>query len=85
MKIQVEDSLFIESDGMQFILKKYSGSQDKNGNDVYKALGYFGKLEAAMDKIIKLKLMESNATTLKDLIQDLRRIEREVKTLITGE
>lgn len=84
MKVQVEDSLFIESDGLQFILKKYSGTTDKKGTELYKALGYFSNLEAAFQKIVKIKLMESTATTIKELLEDVRRIEREVRELLVG-
>ena len=82
MKIQVEDKLFIESDGMQFILKRYSGKFDKNENETYKVLGYFGTLQQTIKFIIKTKVMESEATTVQQLLTDLERIEKEVSELI---
>jgi hypothetical protein len=84
MKIQVEDKLFIESDGMQFILKKYNGQFDKKtGNELFKSLGYFATLQQAVKFLVRKKVMESEATTVQELLHELERIEKEIETLIT--
>jgi hypothetical protein len=83
MKIKVEDKLFIESDGMQFILKKYSGAVDKKtGAEIFKPLGYFSTLQQSIKFLIRKKVMESDASTVKELLSDLERIEKEVESLI---
>jgi hypothetical protein len=83
MKIQVEDKLFIESDGMQFILKKYNGQYDKKtGNELFKSLGYFGTLRQAIKFLVKKKVMESEATTVQELLLEMERIEKEIEEII---
>lgn len=81
MKIHVQDNIYIESDDRQFIIKKY-GKKDKNGNDTYTSLGYFTTLESVCKYLIRLKVFESQATTIKELLDDYRRIEKEIKQLI---
>lgn len=82
MKVQVEDKLYIESDDRQFVLKEYTGSFDKNGNETYKTFGYFGKVEQALKHLVKLNVMKSDAATIQELIQDVKRIENKIESLI---
>jgi hypothetical protein len=83
MKIKVEDKLFIESDDMQFVLKKYSGNFDKKTEkETYKVLGYFSTLKQAVKHLIKLQCMESTAETFEQLFDDLDRIENKIDSLI---
>jgi hypothetical protein len=82
MKIHVEDKLYIESDDMQYILKQYSGKFDKEGKETYKTLGYFPTLQQVVKHLIKLNIMKSNAETLKELLEDITRIEKRIKELI---
>lgn len=82
MKIEVGDKLFIESDDMQFILKKYSGKYDKNNKETYKVLGYFITLKQTVKHLIKLQCMESTAETFEQLFDDLERIENKIDSLI---
>lgn len=82
MKVHVGDNLFIESDELQFIIRKYSGKNDKNDRPIYTNLGYFSSLSAAIQRLVKIKVMESEATTIGELLTDLERIEREINEMI---
>ncbi|WP_137744571.1 hypothetical protein [Robertmurraya siralis] len=82
MKIHVEDKLYIESDERQFVLKEYTGKLDNKGNEIYKTLGYFSKINQALKHLVKLKVMKSEATNVKELIGDVERIERKIESLI---
>lgn len=83
MKIQVEDKLFVESDDMQFMVKKYSGNFDKKtGNETYKVLGYFSTLKQAVKHLIKLQCMESTVETFQQLFDELDRIENKIDSII---
>lgn len=83
MKIQVEEKLFIESDDLQFIIKKYSGNFDKKTEkETYKTLGYFSTLKQAVKHLIKLQCMESTVTTFQQLFDELDRIENKFDNLI---
>lgn len=82
MKVQVEDKIFIESDERQFILKQYSGKFDKNDNELFKPLGYFGSINQALKHLVKLNIMKSDAKTIGELIKDVERIEKRINELI---
>lgn len=83
MKIQVEDKLFIESDDMQFMIKKYSGKIDeKTQKETYKVLGYYSSLKQAVKHLIKLECMESTVTTFQQMFDELERIETKFDDLI---
>lgn len=82
MKIQIEDKLYLESDDRQFVLKEYNGKFDDKGNEGYKPLGYFGKVEQALKYVVKLNVMKSDATSIKELIEDVERIETKIESLI---
>ena len=75
MKIHIEKKLYLDSDGTQFILKQYSGKTNDKGEETFKALGYFGNIRAAINYLIKMKIHESTATNLNELLEDVKRIE----------
>jgi len=82
MKIAVGNNTFIESDTRQFIVKKYTGAIDKEGNEISTSLGYYNTLGRVIKGLVKTKLLESEATTIKELLETLNRIEKEIDDLI---
>lgn len=70
--------LYLESDSMQFILREYNGKLDGKGNEQSKNIGYYTDVKSALLKLIKLKVMQSTASTLQELHDDIRRIEQAV-------
>lgn len=80
MKVHIDGGLYLESDAMQYILKDYTGRTDKEGRDVYNVLGYFGSIEGAIQKLVDLKIRESKADNLGQLLLDLN----EVRSYITS-
>ena len=83
MKVQIENQLYLESDGMQFIIKEYSGKQDKAGNDLYKTHGYFSSVEGATKHLVKMKIMDSAAKTLGELLNEVQNIREYIESKIT--
>lgn len=79
MKVNIEGNVFLESDGNQFIIKKYTGKvyTDKNGKETeaYDTLGYFNQLKHALGHLVRMKIMESTANTLQELIEEIKQIE----------
>lgn len=71
--------MYLESDSFQFIVKEYTGKTyiDAKGKEVehYNTHGYFPSIESALRHVVKMKLKESTAMNLQELITDLRRIE----------
>ena len=88
MKIQIEGSLYLESDGMQFILKEYTGKQSVNkktgdSTDLYKTHGYFPTVKSAFEKVVKMKIMDSTATTIGELLEELENIRQYIESKVT--
>ena len=83
MKVHIEKNLYLESDNMQFILKEYTGKQSKSESgkttDLFKTHGYFPNVQAALDKFLKMKIMDSTAKDLKELIYDVKQIREYIK------
>lgn len=83
MKVQIENNLFLESDGMQFIIKEYTGKEDKQGNPTYKVHGYQSSITSALKGFLKMKIMQSTASNLLELQEDIKRIERFIDTKLS--
>lgn len=84
MKVQIENSLYLESDGMHFLIKEYSGKQDALGRDLYKVHGYFSGVDQAVKQLVKMKVMQSTAQTLSELVQDISRIEQYIESKLSA-
>lgn len=83
MKIQIEGNRWVESDERQFILKEYTGKKDKHGTQLYKTHGYFPSVKSALEHFVKLKVMDSTATTLSELLQEVRSIRAYLESQIS--
>ncbi|WP_145413766.1 hypothetical protein [Paenibacillus xylanexedens] len=87
MKIQIEENLFIESDSMQFIIKEYTGKQTVGeGGKVtenYKTHGYYSDVKSCLNKIVKMKVMDSTATTLSELLEEVNGIKEYIESKVT--
>ncbi|KAF6636554.1 hypothetical protein [Paenibacillus polymyxa] len=88
MKIKIEGSLYLESDGMQFILKQYNGKMSvakDTGKETeqYKTHGYFSTVKGALEKVVKMKVMDSTATTLGELLKELEGIRQYIESKVT--
>ena len=84
MKVQIENNLYLESDSMQFIVKEYYRKKNKDGEETddigEKTHGYFPNVEFALKHYLKMKIMESTATTLGELLGDIRRIREYIES-----
>ena len=89
MKVQIEGNLYLESDEYQFILKEYTGrfakpkQEGEEPREISKTHGYFPTVESAMLKVLTMKVKESTATSLRELITDVERIKQELNKAIT--
>jgi hypothetical protein len=82
LKVHIEGNLYLESDDLQFVIKEYTGAKDKTGRELYRALGYFTDIRSAIRFLLKKKIMQSTASTLSELLQDVERIHRDINTRI---
>ena len=83
MKVEIKRNVYLESDKDQYIIKKYTGKQDEKGNELFTVIGYYGNLPSSVKKIFKLKLNESTASTLKELVSEVKKQNEYIETLFT--
>lgn len=87
MKIQIEENLYLESDPYQYLLKQYSGKTYTNEKgeerEGYQVIGYYGKIGQAINALIDFKLKQSTATTLKELLNEVKEIKNDINEKIT--
>lgn len=81
MKVHITGKTYLESDNNQFILKRYSGKLGKNGEEIHTVLGYFSTIPQAIKKIYHLKVSDSTAKNLKELLEDHKRIVKEIEDM----
>ena len=84
MKVQIENNFYRESDAMQFILKEYTGAitTDKDGKEreVSKTIGYYTNVQSALKKFLTMKIMDSTATTLRELHDEIGSIREYIES-----
>ncbi|ANY71679.1 hypothetical protein BBD41_03265 [Paenibacillus ihbetae] len=87
MKVCIENNLYLESDGQQFIIKEYTGKQSVSEGgkttDIYKTIGYFPTIRSALNKLVKMKVMDSTAQTLGQLLQEVEGIRQYIESKVT--
>jgi hypothetical protein len=82
---EVKGKIYIESDERQFVIKEYNGATttDKHGKvtEVSKTHGYYANINQCVKHIaLRMKVKESTATTLLELAEDVKRIERFIES-----
>jgi polyhydroxyalkanoate synthesis regulator protein len=83
MKIQLSEKVFLESDSMQFIIRKYTGRIDeKTQQETYTNLGYFSNFKSALKHIVKMDLLESDLESFVDVQDRLNAIEKKIDKAI---
>lgn len=78
--------LYLESYEKGFVLKEYNGkiNVDKNGREteVYIGHGYFTNVHYALKGFLKMKIMQSTATTLRELQLDIANIRKYIEKVL---
>lgn len=86
MKVQIEDNLYIESDTYGYQVKQYNGTRydEKLERDVEisSTLGNFSTIKGCVKHIMNMKIKESTAETLPDLLQAIERIQDYIESKI---
>lgn len=83
--IKLKNDYFIESDELQYILKRKKISKKKDTGEEYETeeiLGYYGDLEKVLNgysKKMMLKYVSSENVTLMDVLNKLKELEEEIK------
>jgi len=87
VKVQIEGNLFIESDTYGYQVKQYNGTRydEKLGRDVEisATLGNYSTVKGCVKHIMNMKIKESTAATLPELLQAVKRIEAYIESKIS--
>lgn len=80
MKIHIIDGYFIEVDDRNFTLKVDTGRLNKKGEPIVNDIGYYSTVDAAVNKVIQLKVLnENDELTLKEYIEKLREVKYKIE------
>lgn len=83
MEIKLENNLVLSSDENQLTLRKEIGV-DKEGKATFKTLGYYSTLEQALEGYLRFKIKTSQATTLQELLNEIKALKHYIKMLSNG-
>jgi len=82
MKIHIRKNLYLEADQFQFILREHMDTFDKrSGRQKTKTIGYYTSLSGVVNKLIRLNLAECDATNLKEMREEMQRLQVWIKGL----
>ena len=83
--IKINDKFVVDSDESQFVLKELSTIQDEKsknfGQETQMVLGYYSTLEQSLcglEKILSRRAIKIKDYTLKEAIEELRKIHNEI-------
>jgi len=75
--IKVDDDYTIRSDDLNFILDKNMVSEQ--GKSYGRTIGYYSSIENALLGFVKQRTLASNATSVAELIQEIRELNAYIK------
>jgi hypothetical protein len=80
---EVKGKMYIESDSMNYMINVYNGKFNDKGVEGYtNKSGYHTSLANVVKALVKMKIHESTASTLSELLQDIERIESYIDSKI---
>ena len=74
MDIQINKKWKIGSDELNVTLCRRTEPTDKNPDGVWRVVGYYGKIEHAVQRLIDQHICESKAKSFEKLISDIKEI-----------
>ncbi|MBS4029943.1 MAG: DUF5405 family protein [Clostridiales bacterium] len=85
MKIQIENFV-ITSDPMNITLSETKTTTDgKNpGTEYMVPIGYYGSVEQALDALVRQKIRASSATSVHELLEEVRGIREMIRRVMQG-
>ena len=85
---EVYRALHMEPQHYEYVLKEYTGRMSKPlrkgepPKEIYRVHGYFPTVESAMLKVLTMRVKESTAENLSQLIRDVTEIRKEISKAI---
>lgn len=86
INIPIGEDYKVTTDSNNFILhKKRIGESGKSkGKLLWEVIGYYGKLESALQGYKNLRIKESEATSIQILLRDIEKIDEVIKETLKG-
>lgn len=86
MKIKLEGGYIITSDSMNYVLSKYTISEDKDGNEVMRLSGtiYPTTIEQALKTYKERYIRASNCTTIPQILEVVKDIDKKIEKVLEG-
>lgn len=87
MKIEINDKYRVQSDTMQIMLVQKSKVTKEGsktfGEESTKTIGYYHTMPQALKGLVDQEILESDATSFKELVEEVRQLKAEIAALIT--
>lgn len=86
MNIKIDNDYKLTSDDRNVILvKTWIGQEGKSkGKEQESNVGYYANVQGALKGYLRIKTNLSDATTIKELLADVRKIEKTIEEVLKG-
>jgi|GEM_PF-3159406 len=86
MNIKIDENYSLKSDDRNVMLVENKVKQEgKNIGEPYEnTIGYYGSVQAALKAYARLKTNLSEATSIKELLADVKRIDKKIEEVLKG-
>lgn len=83
MDIRIDDDYAIASDKYQFILYKIKvkKSGESKGEEKRDVVGYYPRIDAALEGYVSEQILNSDVTTVQQLLFEIRRLKEFIKEI----
>lgn len=84
MRVHVEDDIYLSGDRYGFTIERMTvvKSGKNEGDKQFMAMGHYSQLASAVNGLVKLKLSESTAYTLGQLLRELKEHRERIEALV---
>lgn len=86
MKIKIDDKYQISSDARQYLLQETKTvlEGDRKGETYEDTLGYHNTITGALKAYKELQIRNSDVTTITELMDLIKKMDRKIETLLKG-
>jgi hypothetical protein len=84
LRVHVEGDIYISGDRFGYTLeeKRVTKTGENAGKELYMAISHHGTIAGCCSGLLKKKISESTATTLKELVSQIGQFEEEIKAAV---
>ena len=86
MRLKLDDEYVITADSSCYTLQRSTiGKEGKNKDkEVNYPVGYFGTLESGLKAYKELRVKQSDATTIQEVLEIVKGIDRKIENILGG-